>query len=225
MTGCRARTEVEPLVPNTRPGNWVADVQRFVRGREVAAQACELCGAPIGAEHRHLAEPAERRLICACTSCTSLLGHRDDRRYRVVPDSVQWLESFHMTDADWDAFGIPVGLAFFVQSTPQRRVVAFYLGPAGPTESLLDLEAWGALATRNPVLAELEPDVEALLVNRMIHAREYFRAPIDLCYALAGLIRTKWRGLSGGEEAWKAIEGFFAGLRERSGRAGASRHD
>jgi len=47
-------------------------------------------------------------------------------------------------------------------------------------------------------------------LRRVRDAREYFQAPIDRCYALVGLIRTKWRGLSGGDEAWKAIDGFFA---------------
>jgi hypothetical protein len=129
-----------------------------------------------------------------------------------------------MTDADWDAFSIPIGLAFFVDSTADRRIAAFYPGPAGPTESLLDLRAWTHLVAGNPVLADLEPDVEALLVNRVNNAREYYLAPIDRCYALAGLIRTKWRGLSGGDEAWTAIDGFFAGLREMRDSAGACCH-
>ena len=48
------------------------------------------------------------------------------------------------------------------------------------------------------MLAELEPDVEALLVNRMKGERAYYRAPIDECFKLVGLIRMHWRGLSGG---------------------------
>jgi hypothetical protein len=54
---------------------------------------------------------------------------------------------------------------------------------------------------------------EALLVNRIDGAREYYRVPIDRCFALVGLIRTCWRGLSGGAEAWQAIRHFFAELR------------
>ncbi|MGH6846437.1 MAG: DUF5947 family protein [Methylocella sp.] len=217
-------TGVERMVLSTRPGNWVTNVQRFVRPREVAEERCELCAAPISAGHRHLVEPAKHRLLCVCRACVTLLGNRDDTLYREVPEYVRWLENFCMTDADWEAFGIPIGLAFFVQSTPDRHVVAFYPGPAGPTESLLDQQAWTTLAANNPILAELEPDSEALLVNRVNNAREYFQAPIDRCYALAGLIRTKWRGLSGGDEAWKAINGFFAELREQHASAGVYRH-
>jgi Family of unknown function (DUF5947) len=212
----------EPLVMSQRPGNWVASIRRFVRLTEFAAEEhCELCSALIAADHPHLVEPAKRRLLCVCRGCANALGNRDGSRYRAVPEYARRLENFRMTDAEWDAFSIPIGLAFFVYSTRDRRIVAFYPGPAGPTESLLDLHAWTQLVASNPILAELEPDIEGLLVNRVNNVREYYQAPIDRCYALVGLIRTKWRGLSGGEVAWKAIDGFFADLRER---AGACRH-
>ena len=217
-------TGVERMALSTRPGNWVTNVQRFARPREVAEDRCELCSAAIAADHRHLVEPAKRRLLCVCRACATLLGNRDDNRYREVPEAVRQLENFCMTDFDWEAFGIPIGLAFFVHSTPDKRIVAFYPGPAGPTELLLDLQAWARLVASNPLLAELEPDCEALLVNRVRNAREYFQAPIDRCYALVGLIRTKWRGLSGGDEAWTAIDGFFAGLRGQRASTGVYRH-
>jgi hypothetical protein len=57
------------------------------------------------------------------------------------------------------------------------------------------------------------PDVEALLVNRVKGAREYYRVSIDRCFSLVGLIRQHWRGLSGGAEAWDAIDAFFDTLR------------
>ena len=60
----------------------------------------------------------------------------------------------------------------------------------GATESLLELDAWRELEAANPVLATLEPDVEALLVNRARGARRHWIVPIDDCYALVGLIRT-----------------------------------
>jgi hypothetical protein len=131
------------------------------------------------------------------------------------------LESFRLTDAEWDALGIPIGLAFFCQETIGGRIVAFYPGPAGPTESLLNLSAWSQLVANNAVLAELRPDVEALLVNRINGAREYYRVPIDRCYALVGLIRTHWRGVSGGDAVWKAIGEFVSDLREQRAETGA----
>ena len=59
------------------------------------------------------------------------------------------------------------------------------------------------------MLGELEPDVEALLVNRARGAREHWLVPIDDCYSLVGLIRTRWRGLTGGREVWEQIDALL----------------
>ncbi len=211
---------------SSRPGNWVAAVHKFARGPapEAVAGICELCAGPLPSQHAHLAEPARQRLLCVCRSCAMLLGNRADGKYRLVPETPQMLKNFRLSDAGWDSLGIPVGLAFFFYSTAQARVVAFYPGPAGPTESLLDLGAWTVLAACNPVLTEMEPDVEALLVNRMNGARDYYRMPIDRCYALVGLIRSHWRGVSGGGEARSAIDSFFASLGASNGNGGGRFH-
>jgi Family of unknown function (DUF5947) len=82
------------------------------------------------------------------------------------------------------------------------------------------LSAWEDIEKGNPVLEGMERDVEALLVNRVRGAREHFLVPIDECYSLVGLIRTHWRGLSGGREVWEEIRRFFEGLRERSKTVG-----
>ena len=66
------------------------------------------------------------------------------------------------------------------------------------------------------MLAQMEPDVEALLVNRARGARDHWLVPIDDCYALVGLIRTRWRGLTGGKDVWEEIGRFFEALDRRS---------
>jgi hypothetical protein len=58
----------------------------------------------------------------------------------------------------------------------------------------------------------MENDVEALLVNRLRAPGAAYVVPIDRCFHLVGLIRTRWRGLSGGTEAWKAVGQFFEEL-------------
>jgi hypothetical protein len=85
--------------------------------------------------------------------------------------------------------------------------MAFYPGPMGATECLLTFEL--------AVLATLEPDVEALLVDRHLGAREHWIVPIDDCFRLVGLIRTHWKGLTGGKDVWAEIGHFFDGLKER----------
>lgn len=87
-----------------------------------------------------------------------------------------------------------------------------YPSPGGPLESTLRFDTWNELEQANPVLSDLEPDVEALLVNRLEKPHRYYRVPLDRCYALVGLIRAYWSGFSGGAEVWKQVEQYFATL-------------
>ena len=107
-------------------------------------------------------------------------------------------------------------MAFFFRNSAEGRVMAFYPSPMGPTESLLELSTWDELERVNPVLLEMEPDVEALLVNRARGARQQWLVPIDDCYALVGVIRTRWRGFSGGREVWQEIDRFLKRLDEQA---------
>jgi Family of unknown function (DUF5947) len=112
-------------------------------------------------------------------------------------------------------------MAFLFYSTPHGKVIAYYPSPAGATESLLSLDTWNDVVNENPILKELQPDVEALLVNRVGATRgvkpEFFAVPIDKCYELVGLIRMHWRGLSGGTEVWREVGKYFAELKIRAG--------
>ncbi|TDY26758.1 hypothetical protein B0G81_7285 [Paraburkholderia sp. BL6665CI2N2] len=190
---------------------WVAAVRHFVRKADDTH--CELCGALLLADHPHLFEIAKRQLHCCCRACALLFGNQQNARYRPVPRDARYLDGFRMSDAQWDALAIPIDMAFFFYDSSAQHIVALYPGPAGGTQSLLDLQAWTELVADNPWLAQLEPDVEALLVNRSEGAREYYRVPIDQCYALTGVIRARWRGVSGGRQAWEAIHRFFAALK------------
>jgi hypothetical protein len=174
---------------------------------------CEFCRAEIPAEHAHLLDVAGRRLACACRTCALAFAGRVDAAYRAVPSRVQAMREFYLTDSEWSGFHIPIDMAFLFHSTPQARPIALYPGPAGAAEQAIGVDAWAMLIANNPTLADLSPDVEALLVNRLRGRRDYYRASIDHCYALVGLIRANWRGLSGGGEVWDLIDSFFAQLR------------
>jgi hypothetical protein len=193
-------------------GNWVAALRRFAQP-PAAIEHCELCGQPMSADHDHLIEPDAHRMLCACRACALLFAERVDGRYRTVPRGVRRQRDFVLDDRDWAELRLPIDMAFFYYSSTEARVVAMYPSPAGATESLLDLAAWPRLVVRNPALAGFAPDVEGLLVHRVNGGGGYYRGPIGLCYALVGLIRQRWRGLSGGGEAWQAIGEFFDWLR------------
>ena len=177
-------------------------------------EVCELCGEPVEPEHRHVLDLHERRLLCACRACTILFDRKGagGGHFRLVPDECRLVDDFALDDALWSRLRLPVEMAFFFHSTPAGRTVAFYPSPLGATESLLELEAWKELESKNPVLASLEPDVEALLVNRTGERHEYWLVGVDRCYALVGLIKTRWKGLAGGQEVWDELAAFFAAL-------------
>jgi hypothetical protein len=119
-----------------------------------------------------------------------------------------------MPEHVWAAFSIPVGLAFFLRSSGVGRMAALYPSPAGATECELELTDWDALAALNPELETLQTDVEALIVDRMSESPNYVIVPIDQCYKLVGMIKTRWQGISGGDAIERALEAFFGELRE-----------
>jgi Family of unknown function (DUF5947) len=205
------------MTPTPGPGPFDT-LRKFMRPRP-PAERCELCGKELTPEHPHLLELTTRKVACSCDPCAILFSDRQNPLFRRIPRTVEYLQGFQMTDALWNGLGIPINLAFFFRDSRTDKVTALYPSPAGATEATLALDAWPELVVQNPVLAELESDVEALLVDRMEGRRDHYRAPVDECYRLVGLIRAHWRGLSGGAAVWEQVGRFFAGLRERSSPA------
>ena len=151
-----------------------------------------MCGGVIPEDHRHLLNLYERHIVCACESCFALRSGDPD--LRPVGQRTVWLEGFELPDDIWASFSIPIGLAFFMYSSVTDCVVALYPSPGGATESELHFDSWSRLRELNPVLDDLEPDAEALIVNRMGDPAAYAIAPIDRCYMLVGLVKTKLGG-------------------------------
>jgi hypothetical protein len=194
-------------------------LRQFAR-RQKTVERCELCSVDLRPDHPHLIELAQRKLLCACDAC-ALLFSGPASKYKRVPRRILALPHFHLTDAEWNGLMVPINMAFFFTNSLERRVIAMYPSPAGATESLLPLESWHEILSRNSALNGMEPDVEALLVNRLGYSRgysapEYYLLPIDECYKLVGLIRAHWKGLSGGTEVWQQIGEFFKNVKERA---------
>jgi hypothetical protein len=205
-----------------------AALKQFARKRPLV-ERCEMCSLELPPQHEHLVDPANRKMVCSCNACAILFEGQSGTKYKRVPRQVLYLPDFQLTDAQWDGLMVPIEMAFFFKSSPERRIIALYPSPAGPTESLLSLDTWSDIEEANPVLRKMETDVSALLVNRIGHVRgaapaEYYLVPIDECYKLVGLIRTHWRGLSGGTEVWREIGGFFTALKKRAGFGGEAAH-
>lgn len=210
-------------LPSRLPPSLASPRLRALAERKAAAppapeEHCELCGAPIGSDHRHLLDLENRQPLCACRPCSVLFDRRaaGGGHFRLIPERRLGLTQFELDDLAWEELRIPVDMAFFFFDSNADRVMALYPGPMGATESRLELPAWQELERANPILATLEPDVEALLVNRARGARSQWLVPIDDCYRLVAVIRTRWRGFTGGREVWLEIERFFADLDRRA---------
>lgn len=178
-------------------------------------ERCEMCAAPVADEHQHVVNTESRALLCTCRPCYLLFTSPDAHlAYRSVPDR-------HLAFPDlpapvWEELELPVGTAFLFLNSALERVVAFYPGPAGATESELGLAAWDRLVAAAPALATLQPDVEALLVHVEEQRVEAFLVPIDLCYHLVGTLRRLWRGFDGGSEVRHELAAFFDGVRAKA---------
>jgi hypothetical protein len=173
-----------------------------------------MCGAPVADQHQHVVSVANRSLLCTCRPCYLLFTHDDAAlAYRAVPD--RYLSFQDLAAPVWDELELPVGTAFLFINSELERVVAFYPGPAGATESELPLAAWDRVVGATPGLATLKPDVEALLVRAADQKVEAFLVPIDVCYELVGHLRTLWRGFDGGQDVRRRLDEFFTHLRSR----------
>ncbi|BDG07948.1 DUF5947 family protein [Anaeromyxobacter paludicola] len=198
-------------------------LERFARPaarpRPAAGEACELCAAPVGEAHPHVVDLERRALCCACPTCSRLFVQPGaGARFRTVPDRVRSDPGLALTDADLAALGVPVRLVFFARGGRDGRWFATFPGSAGAVEGALDPAAWAALATRTPLVAAAEPDVEALLAwgERGEPGIALLLVPVSACYALAGLVRRRWRGLDGGPEVWREVADALAALRARA---------
>lgn len=186
-------------------------IRRAGTRRAAATERCDLCNVAVSAQHRHLVDLARGEVLCACQAC-SLLFVQDaagDGHYRLVPQ-----RRVRLAEVPTAALGIPVGLAFFVPRD-DGAVIAHYPSPAGATRWEVDPEAWLAVTRGEPLLRDVRPEVEALLVNTTRGRREHWLVPVDDCFRLVATVRREWKGLSGGGTVWPAVDQFFADLKEQ----------
>jgi Family of unknown function (DUF5947) len=187
---------------------------------EQAGERCEMCSESLHDEHQHVVNVEGRQLMCVCRGCYLLFTDTTaELRYRAVPDRYLYFPDFALGRREWELLQIPVGLAFFFRNSALARTVAFYPGPAGATESELDLGAWNAIRAGDPRVDMLAEDTEALMVRLTddeLQSPDCHLVPIDACYELVGRMRMMWRGFDGGQDVRRFIDEFFATVTARS---------
>src|SRR5438552_534367 len=92
----------------------IGALRPFARKREptrAPVEQCELCNDVIAADHHHLLDLANHKLVCSCQAC-SLLFSSQRGKYRLVPRRYLALSDFRMTDEQWDELMIPVNMVY-----------------------------------------------------------------------------------------------------------------
>jgi Family of unknown function (DUF5947) len=204
-------------------GDVIDVLARIRAGRgapQPAGERCEMCSEAIADEHQHVVNLEGRQLMCVCRGCYLLFTDTQaELRYRAIPDRYLAFPNFALDRRAWEALQIPVGLAFFFYHSTLGRTVAFYPGPAGATESELDLRAWTDIRAADPRVDTIADDTEALLVrvpDDETASPLAYLVPIDTCYEFVGRLRMMWRGFDGGQEVRNYIDEFFEKLDSRS---------
>ena len=205
----------------TSPYDVLARIRASRSAPQPAGERCEMCSEPIADEHQHVVNVEGRQLMCVCRGCYLLFTDTAAAlRYRAVPDRYLAFGDFALDRRLWEALQIPVGLAFFFKNSALGRTVAFYPGPAGATESELDLAAWNEIRTADPRVDMLADDTEAVLVRVSSDdgtaAPQSYLMPIDACYEFVGRLRMLWHGFDGGQQVREFIDEFFELLDQRS---------
>jgi len=204
-------------------GNVIDVLARIRASRgapQPAGERCEMCSEAIADEHQHVVNLEGRQLMCVCRGCYLLFTDTDaELRYRAIPDRYLAFPDFALDRRAWEVLQIPVGLAFFFHNSTLSRTVAFYPGPAGATESELDLQAWNDIRTADGRVDAIAADTEALLVripDDDAASPQAYLVPIDACYEFVGRLRMMWRGFDGGQDVRNYIDEFFEMLDDRS---------
>jgi hypothetical protein len=204
--------------------NSAYDVLARIRADRAAEQRagerCEMCSEAISDEHSHVVNVKGRQLMCVCRGCYLLFTDTSaNLMYRAVPDRYLVFPDFALDRRRWEALQIPVGMAFFFRNSAIEETVAFYPGPAGATESELDLAVWNEVRADEPRVEMLADDTEALMVRVPDDEQQppqCYLVPIDACYEFVGRLRMLWRGFDGGGDARAFINRFFEDLAARS---------
>ncbi len=134
-----------------------------------------MCGEPIAEPHSHVASLSERRLLCTCRACYLLFtaqgagapaaarcagAGRAGQRLHLHPGAVG-----RPGDSGRSRVPVPAERRRRTSRPRRRSSPATRARPARPSPSSTS-SAWADIVADNPTLADVEPDVEAVLVRR-----------------------------------------------------------
>jgi Zn finger protein HypA/HybF involved in hydrogenase expression len=83
-------------------------LRRFLQ-RPTVRERCELCSAPLAAQHAHLLELTSRQLVCACDPCAILFDAQGAGKYRRAPGDIRVPVAFRLSHETWQALDLRGG--------------------------------------------------------------------------------------------------------------------
>lgn len=154
--------------------------------------SCPLCSADMELSSNHLFEVAIREVVTVCDDCALKYERLPGGPLKSIPRETRPLLDFRMPHSI-SAIQFKGNVTFLFYSTATAKIMSICPTANGPVESTVSREIWKQLIEANPVLQEMRPDVEALLMTGNEDLREFFVAPIDVCYDLVKMFRKDWR--------------------------------
>lgn len=198
------------------------DRQR-TEARESSTERCELCATPLHSTHDHLLDPHARGVFCACSACAILFPDgattaNSAQRYVRMRSRVAALPQAAVTEHDLVLLGAPVRLAVLCPSTLHDALFMVYPSAAGPVESRARLETWRQLAAKQPELAAVRHDRDAVIADLRAPSRAALHVSLDVAYELLGTLRGDTKAQAYSHNRFAAFEARLAAL-QRTGAA------
>ena len=202
---------------DTVAGSQARRLARRAAAESVAVQErCELCGAPIPARAPSPARPGDARAALRVPPVQPAVRPRRGRR-RPLPAGARPAAAPGRLRARRRRLGRAATSPSTWRSsstTPRAgRVVAFYPGPMGATESLLELRAWTRAGGAEPGAARAaSPTWRRCSSTGARGAPRSLAGPDRRVLFAGGPDPHRWRGFTGGREVWEKIGQFFEQL-------------
>ena len=196
------------------------------------------------AEHRHLRRPPRAASCCARAGrarCSSTAAAAGGGHLRLVPTPAR-AGRLRARRRGWDRAADPGRHGVLLPQHARRGGSSPSTRARWAPRSRCSSSTPGRSSRRaTPCSASSSPTSRRCWSAARAACAEHWLVPIDDCYELVGVIRTRWRGFGGGEEVWEEIDALLrrpdrarhqggrrawhedGQARRRTGRAGARR--
>ncbi len=95
------------------PTEGMVAALRWLAKPQTGPEQCDFCSIELATKHRHLLEVASNKVVCVCDPCALRFENTVGGRFKLIPRDTRLLTDFQLSDLQWEAFALPISLAFF----------------------------------------------------------------------------------------------------------------